>query len=359
MTYGWRVADRPLEPLYLLTGSDVPKVERALRRLRGRFSEGSIDWFTADACSAEDAIGAANALGLFGGGERLVIVEGVERWKKADIEAIGHYALDPSPGSVLALVADAKSIPDGLEQAVGGTGGSRILRYDIPGRQRGRKDVPDYVLWVRQQFEAAGSMVEHDAAERLVELVGEDVLALGNEVDKIVSWAAGGPVGTRDVEALTLPEAETTIWALVDSWGARDTGGALAACETLLQLGDRPQGQRPRRADGSERTGRRQASEPFELLARLAGHIGSVLRVHGLLEDDLGAREVATRLGLHEFAARKQAGQAGNFTRIELSDALVRMADLDFRIKGGSRVDPELELERAIVDVTARHRPEH
>ena len=72
----------PLDPVYLIGGSDRPKVELAVRRLRARVraEDGSVEEFTArradddgEGMSGEDAAGACNALGLFGGTRLLVI----------------------------------------------------------------------------------------------------------------------------------------------------------------------------------------------------------------------------------------------------------------------------------------------
>jgi hypothetical protein len=41
-----------------------------------------------------------------------------------------------------------------------------------------------------------------------------------------------------------------------------------------------------------------------------------------------------------------------NFSGAELDDALIRLAELDHALKGGSRLANELELERALVDIT-------
>jgi hypothetical protein len=57
---------------------------------------------------------------------------------------------------------------------------------------------------------------------------------------------------------------------------------------------------------------------------------------------------------MKEYPARKQAGQVDGFRDDELESAVVRLAGLDHALKGGSRLDPGLELERALVDVTAR-----
>jgi DNA polymerase III delta subunit len=55
---------------------------------------------------------------------------------------------------------------------------------------------------------------------------------------------------------------------------------------------------------------------------------------------------------MHPFAAEKAFAQAGNFSTEELGDALIRLAELDAAAKGGSRLPADLELERALVDVT-------
>jgi DNA polymerase III delta subunit len=72
-----------------------------------------------------------------------------------------------------------------------------------------------------------------------------------------------------------------------------------------------------------------------------------------LAEEGLGAREVAKRLGLRsEYPARKALAHPENYSREELDAAIVRLAELDAAIKGASRLDSELELERALADVT-------
>jgi hypothetical protein len=48
---------------------------------------------------------------------------------------------------------------------------------------------------------------------------------------------------------------------------------------------------------------------------------------------------------------RRRSGSR-NYTADELAHAVVRLADLDLALKGGSRLAGELEFERALVDVT-------
>lgn len=315
--------------MYLITGTDLPKVSRALRRLRARFAEGAVDHLFAESATGLDVVGVLNAMGLLAG-EKLVVVEGIERWKGVDLEAVIAYLDSPTPGSTLALVGDPSKLA-GLADACAAAGS--ILRFDVTMRRRGAREVPDYPAWVRNELEGHGHRVGNETAERLVELVGEDSFALRSEVEKLVTWAGEEPIGLQDVEELAVPGAETASFALVDGWGSRNVGAALAACEGMRRKGD----------------------ETYAIVARLADYVAKVRRVHALVEQDLGPREIAARLGLKDFPARKQAGQAANFSRAELEASVVRLALLDLAVKGGSRLDSDLELERAIVDVTARH----
>jgi len=58
------------------------------------------------------------------------------------------------------------------------------------------------------------------------------------------------------------------------------------------------------------------------------------------------------RLKRNPYYVGKLYAQARNFSPEELRDVTVRLADLDHALKGGSRLAPELELERALIEVT-------
>jgi DNA polymerase-3 subunit delta len=249
-------------------------------------------------------------------------VEGVERWKKADAEAIRAYLAAPAPGAVLAVVADEPPRDSALTEALSSSG--EVLRYDVPKPK-------DPSVWVRGEFERLGAQVSEDAARRLVEIVGDDVNVLVVEVDKIATWAVGEPVESADVELLAVPAlGETPMWALSDAWGSRDVAGVLGACEAELASG----------------------VEPFLIAVRLAAQAGFVRSVQALASEGLSAREIASRLKKHEFRVRKALGHAERYTREELDAIVIRLAELDAALKGASRLSAELELERALVDVT-------
>ena len=71
-----------------------------------------------------------------------------------------------------------------------------------------------------------------------------------------------------------------------------------------------------------------------------------------LAADGLSAREAASRLRRNPYYVQKLFAQASNFNPEELADVIVRAAELDLAVKGGSKLPSELELDRVLADAT-------
>jgi DNA polymerase III subunit delta len=317
-----------LKPAYLIAGSDRPKVDRTVARLRVRFDADAIEQHAAGETSGEDAVASCNVMGLFGAGTRLVVVEGIEAWKAPDAKAIADYLKSPAPGTTLALVADGELKKDApIAKTVAAKG--ELLLWDVT-----LKAIP---RWVAEQFKLHGTKVEPEACRLLVELIGDNIYELSGEVDKLATWARDGEVTERDVEALVAPRAGSPPWNLTDAWGIRDVGGVLRATERML-----------------DRTGDPLSKTIPRLVGSLTNHVRRARGAHRLEAAGVSSGEAASALGMKPFPAQKLYAQVRNFSSAELDDALIRLADLDHALKGGSRLANELELERALVEITQR-----
>lgn len=331
------MADAPDKPVYLLTGSDRPKIETALGRLRRHFAPEAIEVVSA-LDTAGDAVAALCNAGSLFGDSRLVVVEHVDGrrdgdgrlkggWKAADVDAIVAYAKSPAPGAILALVGEEVKKTSALGKACSRVG--RILEYDVV-----KKKIQS---WVVEQFRNRGVRAEPDAAAVLVQIVGDDLQALATEIDKIATWAAGEPVGEREIETLAAPMADQPIYELTDAWAARDTGRALAVSEKLFERDSKP------RRDVAPR-----------LAGALGGHLGRLRSIKRLAAEGVLPKEAAERMKMHPFRTRKLYGEAEGFSAEELRHAAVRLAQLDGSLKGQSRLAPDLELQRALVDLARK-----
>jgi len=335
------VAEAPDKPVYLLTGSDRPKIETALRRLRAHFSPEAVEVVSAVDVSGESAAALCNAGSLFGDA-RLVIVEDVDGlregdgrrkggWKAADVEAVAAYLRSPSPTTVLALVGVDVKRSSALSKACIKAGS--VLEYAV--EKRGLQ------AWVAAQFRQRGVAADPEACAALVQLVGEDLHALASEVDRLATWAAGEPIGEREVEELVPPVAELPLWELTDAWAARDATRALAVSEAVF-----------------EREARQRRDTAARLTGALGSHVGRLQAIKRLADEGVGSKEAASRLKLNPYHARKLYAQAEGFSTEELRDAVLRLAELDGSLKGQSRLAPDLEVQRALVDLNRRPAPD-
>jgi len=260
-----------------------------------------------------------------------VAVEGVEAWKAADAKAVEAYLGSPAPDTVLALVGAELKADGPLAKAC--RKGGDVLRFDAP-RER---DLPG---WVTAQFQAAKTPTDAAAARALIEIVGDELQELASEIDKLVQWAGGEAVTEAAVRELASAVSETSGFVLTDAWGRRDLAGVLQAAEEIV-----------------ERSPKQRRDEVARLAAMLASHVDRIRICRALEADGIGPKEAATRLKRHPFYVQKLYGQSRNFTEEELRGATLRLAELDHALKGGSRLSAELELERALVDVTRPAQP--
>ena len=296
-----------------------------MRRLRERIGTDSTEHLNARETSGTDAVAMCNALGLFVGEGRLVIVDEAERWKAADVKDVAAYLAAPAPATVLALVAEEIRADSALTKAVAKAG--QVLTYDVPKRK-----LPE---WVAEQFARVGGKADADACRALVDIVGDNLDELATEIEKLTMWAGGEQITLRHVEQQAAGRAETSIFSLTDAWGRRDVGAVLRAAEEIMERSTRPR-----------------SGELMRIIGSLVNHVGRVSRCQKLAEEGVRAKDAAPRLKMHPFAAEKAFAQAANFSAEELGDALVRLAQLDAAAKGGSRLPADLELDRALVDVT-------
>jgi DNA polymerase III subunit delta len=328
-------APAPDKPVYLITGSDRPKIESAVARLRVHFAPEAIESVSALDTPGDAAVALCNAGSLFGDARLLIVqdvdgrkdAEGRRRggWKAADIEAVAGYLGSPAPATFLALVAGELKSSSALWKVCAKAG--QVLSFEVAKRELHG--------WVAEQFRHRGARAEPDAVAALIQLVGDDLPTLKVEIDKLATWAAGEPIGEREVEALVAPYADVPIYELTDAWSTRDAARALALSETLF-----------------ENESRQRRDTAARLAGALAGQLGRLRSLKRLAAEGVKPKEAAERLKLHPFRTQKLYGQAEGFSTEELDDAVVRLAELDGALKGQSRLSPDLEVQRALVDLT-------
>jgi DNA polymerase-3 subunit delta len=313
------VAD-PLAPVYLICGTDRPKVLRAVARLRARVvaEGGSEELYDALDTEPRAVAAACEQLGLFGG-DRLVLVSGVEVWNADPVKLLEPYFEAPSEGTTLALVAGPAMRKDHRLMKV--LDGKRRLAFDLPGE----RELPGHL---RKEAQRLGAHLDGEALRLLIDIVGPDAIALETELDKLATYAGGEPIDAAMVEELAFRGDGVSAFAVTDAVASRERQAAFRTLERAFDAGEKP----------------------HALLPMIARQLELLRQARRELEQGGSAGTLARRLGVHEFRAKKAISAAQAWSEREAALALCRLADADHSMKGGRRIDPELALERALAE---------
>jgi DNA polymerase-3 subunit delta len=312
-----------IKPLYLICGTDRPKVRDAVKRLRTRVvtesgSDLNVTVFDGRSQRAAAMLTAADTA-AFGFGTRLLLVNAADKWPAADRDRVLEYLRDPAPLTCIALVGETFTKTEKLTKALEKQG--QVLRYDVPKHG----ELND---WVRARAKARGMEMSASAAKHFVAFVGTDPDVAVTELDKLAAYTRGEPVTVADIEAVCSATNEAIIFELTDAVGRRNVRAAFRCLETLY-------------ADGVS---------PLEVFYSLLRHTRQLVAA-AEVPPSMPAAEVAKAIGVHPFTAKKLLEQRANFDRRSLGRALVTLADAEAGMKGKSQAEPELVLEIALVQL--------
>jgi DNA polymerase-3 subunit delta len=321
-----------LKPAYLIHGDDhgaIAERRAGLRALAegGADGAGAVELLEGDAATPARVAQALSAMTLTLA-HRVIIVEGVERWRGAEVEKELAPALGAIPtGTTVALFAreDTRAkAPDVLAKAVRGAGGQVVAQiavkpWELPG-------------WVREQAARLGIELDGAASKALIEQVGERQQRLLRELEKLAletdapdasgaqqsgGDAAGGPIvaiEAEDIERRAARSAEWRAYALADALVAGD-----AARATACYLGVREQGE-----------------SLSGLVYLMAKRLREALDIALRLQAGESSAQVKRMLRMPTRAAERFIADVARADPDRLRRALGALADLELDSRGGA-----------------------
>lgn len=240
----------------------------------------------------------------FFGPRRVVVVRRLETMREADQEAlVRHLERGDSP-AVAIFVARELDRRRRLFLTF------KKLGVIVEARPLPARDLP---RWVVERFAAAGKEAASGAADALVTLAGGGLRDLAHEVEKIVAYVGDRPqVRREDVEAMATRVGEASIFTLTDALGGRDARAAVRALHDILAT-----------------------HEPLQVLFMVARQFRLILRAHTLAGRG-EVRNLAERMGVHPYVARKVADQAKGYRAGQFPEIFAELEAADRAIKTGA-----------------------
>ena len=258
-----------LKPAYLIHGDDHGAIGERRSRLKSLAESdgdaGSVEVLAGDAGTPEGVALVLSTM-TFAIGQRVIVVDGAERFKEAEVgEHVAPAMATMPPDTTIAFFAREEGrtkAPAALHDAVKAAKGQIVAEATIkPWELAG---------WVREQATRLGLSLDAFAAKTLVAQVGERQQRLLRELEKLALAAEAGEGATRvSADEIEQQAAHSTVWrafSLADALVGGDAGEATRSYLRVRAQDERLSGliylmaQRLRDAEGV--SVRLQAGEP-------------------------------------------------------------------------------------------------
>lgn len=327
--------------LFLLHGSDEFALSEFVDGLKRKVADDpamaslNITALDGRAVTLSDVQGACGAM-PFLADIRLTIVEGwiarltgkaeegeISESGKAALAALIDY-LPELPDTACLVLLEHRDLPERgpLFKTLAQLPWAKVHKFDVPQGDA-------LIDWIRKRAKQAKGEITPAAARALAE-AEHDPRALGNEIEKLLTYAAWRrPVDVDDVHALTQAGVEARVFDFVDLLGQRRTQPALRELHALLEK-----------------------EEAGYVLAMIIRQFRLLIQTKELVEAHTAPQAIAQTLGLHPYPAGKLSQQTRNFTLPALERLYRQLLDCDVDVKTG-RMDPVTALDLLVTTLTS------
>ena len=331
-------------PVYFLFGPEDFLIEAETKRLLDQTLPPSargfnLHIFSGEEHTPEEIVQAAQTLPMFSK-HRFILVSDADRFDEDEIKPLIEYIQNPSPSACLVMVAQTSGLWKKHLRQVEKVG--EVTEFQ---RLRGKS----LVSWARKRMIEKGKTLSEEAADYVVEVVGDHLHDLENTLEKaFLSVGEKKTVDLSDVEGFASEVKISTVFDLMDAIGHQSLEKALSILEKTMESRTIPF-----RKD--EESSKRMDDPVPLLLTMMARQYRNIWRVKEVASKHLGPAEVANELSMSPWNVRKLMEQGKYFSEASLREGILRCHETDLMIKKGQG-PKDLLVEKLVIDLC---RPSH
>lgn len=309
-----------LLPVYAIVGSDKLKSKYVLERLEKRLSEFgdlSFNSSTFEGSEATDGQIVSACMQLpFNSEKRYVLVKNADKLNKSETESIIKYLENPTTSTILALIYNKLAKNTRIYKSCANISSTAIIDCSPPKKYQIAQGLSNVA-------KSHGGSIDIDAANKLVELIGEDTLHLDAEIQKMLLANGGNNIDINQVENQILKSSDVKPWDFTNAFADRDLNKCL---ELLNNIPD---------------------SSLVFMLSQTTKIIKELICVHDLGQ---GATQnaISQELGLDGWRVKNHFRWAYNFSKKELLLILQNALECDKKMK--STANSALSFEKFVIE---------
>jgi DNA polymerase-3 subunit delta len=324
--------------VYILHGDNEYAISQFLAEIQANYADAAtaemnVTYMDGSSLRLEELVAAAHTAPFLANRRMVVLSDPLAQMKSQPLREKFLTLLDELPPSAALVLVINRPLVDyrarrrgkshWLEKWARSAGERAFVReFSIPrGSQMGH--------WIQEEARARGGEFSQLAAALLASMVADEPRQAVQEVEKLLAYVNySRPVDVDDVEHLTGYLGRGDVFAMVDALGNKNGQVAQRMLHRLLVEDD-----------------------PLRLFGMVVRQFRLLLLTRELLNAGFKQDEVAQRLKIHPFVARKVITQVHHFSLPTLEDIYHRLLEVDEAIKTG-QMEGDLALDTLIVDLT-------
>lgn len=331
-------------PIYFLFGPEdfliEAETERLLNQTLPPAARGfNLHMFSGEEHTPEEIVQTAQTLPMFSK-YRFVLVTEMDQLEEDDIKPLLAYIQNPAPSTCLVMVAQTLGPWKRHQKEIERVG--KVIEFP---RLKGRS----LISWARKRMTEKGKTISEEAADYLVEVVGDHLYDLESTLEKaFLTVGERKTIGLSDVEGTAAEVKISTVFDLMDAIGHQNLEKALGILEKAMESKTIP-------FRKEEESSKRMDDPVPLLLSMMAKQYRNIWRVKEVASKARAPAEIASELSMSAWNVRKLIEQGNYFSETSLREGILKCHQTDLLIKRG-RGPKDLLVEKLVIDLC---RPSH
>lgn len=323
-----KIKQGDIAPVYLLAGEESYLINETITKLKDVLAQNGeleVMTFDLDEVSVDAVIDEADTIPFFSE-QKLVIAKNASFLKASekgkekiehDLKRLENWLNYPSDMSVTVFIAPYEKLDERKKI-------TKLMKEKAVYVATETPNERDLAVWIQNEVVALGKTIGQGAIEKLVTMVGTNMLQLKMEMEKISLYLGeSGEITPTLVEELVAKTLEQDAFKMLNAYLDRNHKLALEIYHDLL----------------------RQKEEPIMLVGLLASNIRAMSNVYYLLKKGYHPQQIAKQLKIHPYRVKLMVENPRRPSEESLLKALYQLAEVDLALKttGGNR-ERHLEL---------------
>lgn len=317
-TKAWNdIKEGKFAPVYLLVGEESYFIDETIRRLKSALDEETeVMLFDLEERPVDAVIDEADTIPFFAE-KKLIIAKNASFLKAAekgkekiehDMKKLEAWLNHPSDLSITVFIAPYEKLDERKKVTKLFKEKALLLEAKTP------QDA-DLFVWISTEVGAHGKDISEEAAGKLVETVGANMLQLQMEIEKLALYLGEDlEITVELVEELVAKTLEHDAFKMLNAYLNHNQAEALEIYHDLL----------------------RQKEEPIMLVGLLASNIRTMSNVFYLERSGYPQQHIAKKLKIHPYRVKLMLEQPNKPSQQRLLQALYSLAEVDLQLKSVS-----------------------